>query len=86
VGKGHRLKHATISVFESRDGIVQLIYKSKSLSYVKFSKNNRPQHALTRKDINVHLDKKKAKHILAMNHPWRNYKSNNYIEKMGDSG
>ena len=71
VGKGRRLMHATVTVCESEDGYVEILHNTKPLTHVVFSKHNRPKGALTRKDVDAHLNKKKARPSPSADHPWR---------------
>jgi transposase len=71
--KNYAMRKAKVTVCE-RKGEVTLLYKSKSLKYTVFNKQNRPTQIVDSKQVNKIVNLK-IKHKPKIDHPWRKYPS-----------
>lgn len=67
----YALRNAQVTVAESPQGQVSILYKGKPLNYSIFHQQPRQAEIVPTKQLNAHLDKPHPKP--APNHPWRNY-------------
>jgi len=82
--KGYRLRQATITVIESFDGTITLLYKGKSLDYRTHELGEQPAIITDEKGINVVVDQiklqqlAKPQHKPSPDHPWKRSLANKY--------
>ena len=67
----YALRKAQVTVAESPQGQVTILYKGKPLDYSIFHRQPRQAEVVPTKQLNAHLDK--PHHKPAPDHPWRNY-------------
>ena len=65
----YALRKAQVTVCQSPDGSITILYKGKPLEYTIFVKQERQAEVLSSKEIDAHL---KQHHQPAPDHPWRN--------------
>ena len=74
---GYAMRHATVSVSESADGTIRILYKGRTLPYTRLKKNQRPAPIVDSKSVNKVIDKllqhdgRSKGHKPAADHPWR---------------
>lgn len=67
----YALRNAQVTVAETPQGQVAILYKGKPLDYTSFHQQPRQAEIIPTKQLNSHLDQRNPKP--APNHPWRNY-------------
>jgi len=76
-GIGYAMRGAAITVCESFDGKVTLLYKGKEQQYKTYSRGEKPQPVVNEKTINQAVDqvikkqKSRSKYKPSITHPWR---------------
>ena len=73
-GQGYGMRHAKITVSESTDGDVTIIYKNKKLAFEIFDKESKAVKIVTSKEVNAAVDGRCKGHKPKAEHPWKRYK------------
>ena len=66
----YALRKAQVTVCESPEGLIYILYKDKPLDYAIFHEQPHQAEVVSSKDIDAHL---KQAHIPDKDHPWRQY-------------
>jgi hypothetical protein len=67
----YALRNAQVTVCENAAGQVVILYKSKSLEFTIFHKQEHQAEIVDTKDVDRVLDNQRFAHIPAQDHPWR---------------
>lgn len=67
----YALRNAQVTVCEDAAGLITIVYKTKSLKFTVFHKQEHQPEIVDTKDIDRVLDNQRFAHIPAHDHPWR---------------
>lgn len=76
VGKGYRLQHKAVTVCESLEGDIQILYRGERLKFKEYKKQIRAPEIIDKKGLERKMDRIKSRIKQAPpapNHPWRQY-------------
>jgi transposase len=67
----YTLNKAVVTLCQSANGVVRILYQGKELAYTRFQKQERQSVEVSSKTIDHELDHPEKAHKPAANHPWR---------------